>query len=48
MIELKIKDSYIIKRSSDMGENNNVDEDQEEDEDESNSEPVYVCTGIPI
>jgi hypothetical protein len=47
-IELKIKDSYIIKRSSDMGQNDNIDEDHGEDGNESDSEPVYVCTGIPI
>jgi hypothetical protein len=48
-LELRIKDSYVIKRSSESGGNNNGDEDEEdEDEDDDDSEPVFVCTGIPI
>lgn len=46
ILEQRIKDSYVIRRAG-TTEAEEVEDDDADDED-SDSEPVYVCTGIPI
>lgn len=47
ILEQRIKDSYVIRRAGVAEEDDIEDDDADEDED-SDSEPVNVCTGIPI
>ena len=45
-LEQRIKDSYVMRRTNGGGDEE--DDDDDDDDYDSDSEPVIVCTGIPI
>ena len=47
-LEQRIKDSYVIRRSNGRGDEEEEEDDDDDDDYDSDSEPVFVCTGIPI